>query len=128
MQVWDSFHWEGCGPGEVQEVGIVVEALSHDILFVEPKQIDPSLILVATTNRDGAPPTAQHVHCGIARSFMTKGFDRTRLAIGICTKYTSEHGKALLMDRNKRLSKGNKLLPAINEEAMYGSLAHGYLV
>jgi hypothetical protein len=51
------------------------------------------------------------------------GFDKTRPAIGICIKYTSEHGKALLIDHNQRFSKGNKLLPAINEEAMYGSLA-----
>ena len=47
---------------------------------------------------------------------MTKGFDKTRPAIGICIKYTSEHGKALLADRNKIFSKGNKLLPAINGE------------
>ena len=102
----------------------VEEALSQESLFVEPKQIDPSVILVAPANRDGAPPYVRHVHYGILKSFMTKGFDRTRLAIGICIKYTFDHGTALVKDRNKRFAaKGNKLLPAINEEAMYGSLA-----
>ena len=37
-----------------------------------------------------------------------------------------EHGKALPMDHNKRFSKGNKPLPAVNEEAMYGSLASSH--
>ena len=61
------------------------------------------------------------------KSFMTKGLDKTKPAIGFCIKYTSEHGKALLLDHNnKRFSKGNKLLPAINEEAMYGSLTSSH--
>ena len=59
-------------------------ALSQERLFAEPKQIDPSLILVAPTNRDGARPTVQHVYYGILKSFMTKGFDKTKPAIGIC--------------------------------------------
>ena len=46
----------------------VEEALSQESLFVEPKQIDPSLILVAPTNRDGAPPNVQHVHYGVLHS------------------------------------------------------------
>ena len=82
------------------------------------------MILVAPTNRDGAPPNVQHVHYGILKSFRTSGFDRTRAAIGICIKYTYEHGKALLLEHNERFSKGNKLLPAVNDEAMYGSLAN----
>ena len=57
---------------------------------------------------------------------MTKGFDKTKPALGICIKYTSEHGKALLMEHNKRFAKGSKLLPAINEEAMSGSLASSH--
>ena len=40
----------------------VEEALFQESLFVEPMQIDPSLILVAPTNRVGAPPYMQHVH------------------------------------------------------------------
>ena len=93
----------------------VEETMAKESLFAEPKQIDPSLILVAPTNRDGAPPNVQHVHYGILKSFMTSGFDRTRAAIGICIKYTSEHGKALLLEYNKRFSKGDKLLHPINE-------------
>ena len=80
----------------------VEEALSQESLLVVPQLIDHALILVVATNRDGAPPNAQHVHYGIFRSFMTKGFERTRLATGICTKHTSEHGKALFIDHNKR--------------------------
>ena len=57
---------------------------------------------------------------------MTKGFDNTKPAIGVCIKYTSEHGKALLMDHNNRFYKGNKLLPALNEEAMCGPLASSH--
>ena len=102
------------------------EALAEGRLFVEPKQIDPPLILVAPTDRYGAPPNVQHVHYGILKSFMPKGLGNTMPAIGICIKYTSEHGKALLMDHNKRFFKGNKPLPAINEEAMYGSLASAH--
>ena len=49
----------------------VEETMAKESLFAEPKQIDPSLILVAPTNRDGAPPNVQHVHYGILKSFMT---------------------------------------------------------
>ena len=102
----------------------VEETLTTEILFAEPKQIDPSLILVAPHNRDGAPPNVQHVHYGILKSFKTKGFDRTRPAIGICIKFTSEEGKKRLLEHNKRFSKGNRLLPPIDDEqAIYGSLA-----
>ena len=54
---------------------------------------------------------------------MTKGLDKTKPAIGIWIKYTSEHGKALVMEHKKRFAKGNKLLHSIKEEAMSGSLA-----
>ena len=74
----------------------VEEALSQESLFVEPKQIDPSLMLVAPTNRDGAPHNAQHVHYGILKSFMTKGFDRTTFAIGI---WNPQPSKARLVAR-----------------------------
>jgi hypothetical protein len=102
----------------------VEETLTKEVLFAEAKQIDPSLILVAPNNRDGAPPNVQHVHFGILKSFKTKGFDRTRPAIGICIKFTREAGKMKLLRHNKRFTQGNKLLPPINEEhAIYGSLA-----
>ncbi len=105
----------------------VEDTLTNETLFAEPKQIDPSLILVSPMNRDGAPPNVRHVHFGILRSFLTKGFDRTRPAIGICVKYTSEAGKTLLLEHNRRFSKGNVLLPPVNEEALYGSLETSHL-
>ena len=51
----------------------VEETLTNEKLNAEPKQIDPQLILVAPTNRDGTPPNVQHVHMGILRSFIHKG-------------------------------------------------------
>ena len=101
----------------------VEEALTTPKVNAEPEQIDPQLILVAPTNRNGAPPNVQHVHMGILKSFIEKGYDRTRPAIGICIQYLSEHGKAQLLEHNKRFSKGNVLLPPINDQAMYGSVA-----
>ena len=59
--------------------------------------------------------------------FLEKGFDRTRPAVGICVKYLSEQGKKDLLEHNHRFTKGNKLLPAVNEEALYGSLACSHL-
>ena len=95
MQVWGPFPWERCGPREVQTklAQRVEKALSQECLFAEPNQIDRSLVLVAPTNRDGSPPNVQHVHYGILKSFMTKRLDNTKPAMGICIKYTSEHGK-----------------------------------
>ena len=78
----------------------VVDSLTNEILFHEPKQLDPCLILVSPLNRDGAPPNVQHIHFKILKGFLEKGFDRTRPAVGICVKYLSEQGK-----------KDNKLLP-----------------
>ena len=92
-------------------------------LFVEPKQLDPSLVLVAPLNRLGAPPNKRLVHFGILLSFKDKGFDRARPAIGICIKFTSAQGLQSLHDHNKRFSKGCQLLPTIKMEAMYGPLA-----
>ena len=74
----------------------VEDTLTNEILFHEPKQLDPCLILVSPLNRDGAPPNVQHIHFKI----LEEGFDRTRPAVGICVKYLSEQGK-----------KDNKLLP-----------------
>ena len=51
----------------------VEETLATECLFAEPKQVDPSLILVAPANRDGAPPNVMHVHNGILKCFLTKG-------------------------------------------------------
>jgi hypothetical protein len=115
--------------GEV-DVGIfkklavrVEETLQKECLFAEPKQIDPNLILVAPNNRTGSPPNTRHVHFGVLKSFKTKGFDRSRPAVGICIKFTSEQGLKKLFEHNQRFSKGSRLLPPISEGACYGSLA-----
>ena len=42
---------------------------------------------------------------------MTNGLDKAKPAIGMCIKYTSEHGKALVMEHNKIFSYGKQLLP-----------------
>ena len=97
--------------------------MTNEILFAEPKQIDPSLILVAPHNRDGAPPNVRHVHFGILKSFQGSGFDRTRPAIGICIKFTTEKGLKDLVEHNQRFSKGSLRLPPIKDGACYGSLA-----
>ena len=89
----------------------VEEALSQESLLAEPEQIDPSLIRVAPTNQYGAPPNVQHVQCGILKSLMTNGFDNTKPAIGICIKYTSAHGKDLIMDHNKRSPRATSSSP-----------------
>ena len=101
----------------------VEETLTQQCLFAEPKQLDPSLILVAPLNRLGAPPNKRHVHFGILKSFKTKGFDRSRAAIGICIKFTSPQGLKALHEHNQRFSKGCQLLPAVKDGAIYGSLA-----
>ena len=68
----------------------VEEALAKYRLNEEPKQIDPTLALVAPTNRNGATPNVQHVHYGIMSSFISQGFDKqNRPRTGICVKYTS---------------------------------------
>ena len=101
----------------------VEQVLTEMILFAEPKQLDPDLVLVAPNNRDGSPPNKMHLHLGILKCFKVKGFDRTRPHIGICIKFTSERGLKELLEHNLRFSKGCKLLPPIKEGAMYGSLA-----
>ena len=42
----------------------VEETLTQMCLHAEPKQLDPSLVLVAPLNRQGAPPNNRHVHFG----------------------------------------------------------------
>ena len=102
--------------------------IRNDVLFPEPKELEPSSVLVGINNRDGAPPNVQHIHHQILKGFFTKGFDRTRPLPGICVKYESPEGKQKLIEHNKRFSKGNKLLPIIDEsKALYGSLAGSHL-
>ena len=121
--------------GTAHDVGVfmklaqrVESTLKDNIVFPEPKQLDPRTILVAPLNRDGAPPNVQHIHHGILKSFLQKGFDRSRPAVGICVQFTSEDGKNRLLEHNRRFSKGCSLLPPIEaDKAMYGSLAASHL-
>ena len=114
--------------GQFKKIAQRVEEflLTHS-LFHEPKQIDPSLALVSPLNRDGAPPNVQHIHYRIIKGFVERGFDRTRPAVGICVKYTSGKAKKSLAEHNRRFTQGNALLPPVNEDALYGSLACSHL-
>ena len=106
----------------------VEQTLSENVVFQEPKQLDPRTVLVAPGNRDGAPPNVQHVHQQILKSFIQKGFDRSRPQVGICIEYKSGEGKAKLLEHNKRFSKGVTLMPPIHDDvAVYGSLAGSHL-
>ena len=101
-------------------------ALHDQVLFKEPKQLDPESIPVDVNSRDGAPPNAQYVHHGILRSFSKMGYDVTRPMVGICVEYKSEAGKRRLLAHNRRFS--SPLLPPINEQKVrYGSLAGSHL-
>ena len=94
----------------------------------EPKQLDPQSLLVDPANRDGAPPNIQHVHFGILKSFAVKGFDRTRPQVGICVQYTSDVGKAKLLEHNRRFTSGSSLLPPVHDsKALYGTIAGSHL-
>ena len=62
----------------------VEQTLKDQVVFSEPKQLDPQSILVAPCNRDGAPPNAPHVHMGIPKGIVEKGYDSTRPSVGIC--------------------------------------------
>ena len=60
-------------PGKLKKLAQRVEdTLSTMCLFAEPKQLDPSLVLVAPLNRQGAPPNKRHVHVGVLLSFKEK--------------------------------------------------------
>lgn len=96
------------------------------------KQLDPRLLLVAPSNRDGATPNVQHVHQGILQSFAKSGFDRNRPQAGICIAYSTPEGKAKLLEHNKRFTMGNELLPPIDEDILsrgtiYGTIAGTHL-
>ena len=109
--------------GKCKKLALRVEETLKLAIFAEPKQLDPSLVLVAPMNRSGAPPNKRHVHFGVLKSFKDKGFDRARPQVGICIKFTSPEGLKALHDHNKRFTKGCQLMPAIKVEAIYGSLA-----
>ena len=114
-------------PGKYLKLAARVEKALHDqVIFKDPKQLDPESILVDPNNRDSAPPNAQYIHHGILRSFSKMGYDVTRPMVGICVEYKSEAGLRKLLEHNKRFS--SPLLPPINEQKVrYGSLAGSHL-
>ena len=115
-------------PLKINKLAQRVEAVLQTCLNSEPRQIDPRALLVAPANRDGSSPNVQHIHKGILASFIKNGFDRSRPAVGICVQVRSSEGKAALIEFNKRFSKGNELLPPIDEDlVMYGTLASSHL-
>ena len=108
----------------------VEETLTVDIVYADPKQLDPNIVLVDLHNRLGAAPNVLHIHKGILYSFLKNSYDRTRPAIGICIEYTSEQGIKRLLEHNMRFTKGSKFLPPILEGLkvpLYGSLACTHL-
>ena len=105
-----------------------VETTLSACINKEPRVIDPRALLVAPANRDGASPNLQHVHRGILTSMAKAGFDSTRPQVGICVQFTSPEGKRKLLEYNRKFSKGNELLPPIEEDlALYGTLAGTHL-
>ena len=108
----------------------VEETLTTEIMYAEPKQLDPVKVLVSPLNRLGASPNVRHVHMGILKSFLENSYDRTRPAVGICIEYKSEKGIKEVLEHNRRFCLGNKLLPPITENMsspIYGSLACTHL-
>ena len=93
----------------------VEQVLNDRVLYKEPKQLDPKTVLVAPLNRDGAPPNVQHIHSDILKGFMKVGFDRTRPQVGICVEFKSDKAKQRLLEHNRRFTKGQPLLPPIDE-------------
>ena len=120
---------EGLDPAKMGKLAQRVEKILKDYgTFGEPKQLEPQTVLVAPANRDGAPPNSQHVHNGILKGFLDKGYDSTRPQIGICVEFVSPEGKKKLLEHNHRFTSGNGMLPRIHDEkALYGSLASSHL-
>ena len=96
--------------------------------YAEPKHLDPSKVLVGNCNRLGAPINSQYVHNGILKSFKTNAFDPKRPKPGICVHYKTPEGIRKLLDHNQKFTRGNRLLPPIDEEqGVYGSLGGSHL-
>ena len=101
---WAGMDFGGPKAGKDTDVGKlgklaqrVEKILQEQVVFREPKQLDPSSILVAPLNRDGAPPNVPHIHQGILAGFFEKGFDSTRPQVGICVEFKSPEGKRKLL-------------------------------
>lgn len=114
--------------GRALKLAAKVELTLQRCLNKTARQIDPKLLLVAPENRNGAPPNVRYIYETLLKSLGNNGFDPTRPAVGICVQFTSQEGKARLLEWNRRFSHGNPLLPHIDEErAMYGTLAGTHL-
>ena len=94
----------------------VEQVLNQEVLFKEPKQLDPRAVLVAPLNRDGAPPNVMHIHHGILKSIVLQGFDQTRPQVGIRVEFKSEKGKIKLLEHNRRFTEGVSLMPPHRRE------------
>ena len=101
--------------GDVAKMGKVAlrvhQTLADFGVWKEPKQLDPSSILVAPSNRDGAPPNGPHIHRGIPKGLMDNGFDPTRPQVGVCVEFRTPEGKKKLLAHNHRFSASNIQLP-----------------
>ena len=93
----------------------VQKTLADFSVWPEPKQLEPSSILVAPCNRDGAPPNGPHIHSGILKGLMDNGFDPTRPQVGVCVEFRTPEGKRKLLEHNHRFSASNAQLPKIDE-------------
>ena len=106
----------------------VEETLKNQRVYQNTIQVDPREIGVAPLNRDGAPPNSLHVHQGILKSIMEKGFDPGRPQPGILVEFRSPENRQKLIEHNRRFTNGNPLLPTIDEDkVIYGSLAGSHL-
>ena len=116
-------------PGKLLKLAQRVEkTLKDDVVYREPKQLDPRSVVMGLLNRDGAPPNVPHIHHTLLKGILTKGYDRSRPLVGICIEYKSEAGKKKLIEHNQRFSKGSNLLPPIYDDmVLYGSLAGSHL-
>ena len=121
------------GPqGDVAKMGKVAlrvqQTLGEFSVWPEPKQLEPSTILVAPGNRDGAPPNGPHIHFGILKGLMANGYDPTRPQVGVCVEFKTPEGKQKLLEHNRRFTDSNIQLPKIEEsKVLYGSLASSHL-
>ena len=103
-----------------------VEAALGKSLFKEPKQIDPRKVLVSQHNRMGAPPNVQYVHKTLLKSFLEKGYDYSRPAVGICVEVKSPEGMRKLLEHNKKFT--SPLMPPLTEDGVrYASIASSHL-
>ena len=95
---------------------------------MQPRHVHCSQILTAPANRDGASPNVQYIHHTLLKNFFQKGFDGTRPAVGVLVKISTPEYKQQVLERNRKFSQGNPLMPPIYDEKIeYASLAASHL-